>query len=955
MNNRFAIKKEYESIAQAILRLLVLLIAVFYFVSLSFLPEENDEYFEVNLSKKFDYNITADDVLYKGDFEILKSENVTEPIDLPTRVTAEPNEKVSIISTLPDDYCNDYIVVRSSQENLTVFIDGKARVIYNTEKSRPFGTQTTSRYVFCRTSAEDAGKELRITVSSVSPDYTGKLNEVYSGDRFIIWKYFFQISIANIILGFIGIGIGLFVAIVGFSLSTLIGIKTGLENAGWCIAFVGIWVIGESKIRQLLTPNASSLSNICFIVIMIGAVPMLLYMNSVQRNRYVPIYQVLTTVAFVNIITQFVLQALGIFNFIDMLFVSHIIFFITIFAGIALIGVDIKKGYAKEYRSMVIGLVIMLICLLLEAGSVYFVTMVSGIFMIFGVIVFTFCAMLETIDRYKEYERQKQESRLRAQKEHSDSMTMQMIKTLSDTLEAKDEYTKGHSYRVAEYSVLIAKKLGLSDKEIAKLHYAASLHDIGKIGVPDTILNKPSRLTTDEYNIIKTHTVIGADIIKGIELISYTEDVARYHHERYDGKGYPSGLSGEDIPYYARIVAVADSYDAMSSKRIYRKGLSPEVIRSEIEKNRGLQFDPQIADAFLELLDADEVIITGDEKLGNNSIAAVDAENVTEAGQMFSAVMNTIKTNVEGDSFDFLTGLMLRNKGEAVIASKMQETKGALMFFDMDNLKTVNDLYGHKIGDVALRSLGELLNNTTDRITSFRAGGDEFIAFYEGASKNETLKLVKSIISDYAKKQAGDAMLTQTSLSIGVYMTAPFDSFDEAMSRADKALYHVKKSGKDGYAFYNDAESRNQAGESQIDLSNLISAIKTSGTYTGSLSMEYREFTKIYEYIVKVCKRYEHTCNLVLITLDTGGDNTNIDDIENAMDCMGIAIKENIRNVDVCTRYSSVQYLVILLEAGEDNIDMVMQRVFARYYKICVNNRCVPSYQVGNMRDDGDE
>lgn len=951
MKSNFFKKIEYEDVAQRIFRVIVLLMAVFYLWSITFLPEENDEYFEVNLAKKFDYEIAEEDVLYTGNFELIKADNVMEPVTLPFKVIVPPNEKVSVRSILPDDYDDDYIVIRSSQENLTIFIDGTARVIYNTEHSRPFGSQTTSRYVFCRTSDKDAGKELRITVSSPSEDYSCRVNEVYSGDRFIIWKYFFQQSMPNIILGFIVIAIGLFVIAIGLSVSVLMKIKTGLENAGWCILFVGIWVIGESKIRQLLTPNASSLSNICFIVIMFGAIPMLLYMNYLQGKRYAVIYRTITTIAFINIIAQVTLQFLDVFNFLDMLYVSHIIFFISIFVGISLIYIDAKKGLAADYKSMVVGLTVMLVCLFLEAGSVYFVSMASGMFMMFGVVVFSFCAIFNTIERYKSYERAKQEERLRAQREHSDSMTMQMIKTLSDTLEAKDEYTKGHSYRVAEYSVLIAKKLGLSEKEIDKLHYAASLHDIGKIGVPDTILNKPSRLTNDEYAIIKTHTVIGADIIKGIDLIAYTEDVARYHHERYDGKGYPTGLSGENIPFLARIVAVADSYDAMSSKRIYRKSLPEEIIRSEIEKNRGLQFDPQVADAFLELFDAGEIVIPEESPINKSLTESVDIENVTEASQMFSAVVDKIKTSAEDGSFDFLTGLMLRNKGESIIGSKMLEGTGALIFFDMDNLKKVNDLYGHKIGDRALMSLGELLNNTSDKITSFRAGGDEFVAFYGGATKEEAINFIKNIITGYTEKQAGDAMLMQTSLSVGAYMTSAGDSFEDAMSRADKALYHVKKSGKNGFTFYRESDGNGDSNISQIDLDNLISAIKTAGTYSGSLSMEYREFTKFYEYIIKVCKRYEHTCNIVLITLDTGGENTSIDDIEYAMDSMGIAIKENVRNVDVCTRYSSVQYLVILLEAGEENIDMVMQRVFARYYKICQNNKCIPSYQVGNMRD----
>jgi len=187
-------------------------------------------------------------------------------------------------------------------------------------------------------------------------------------------------------------------------------------------------------------------------------------------------------------------------------------------------------------------------------------------------------------------------------------MNKELIKTLSFTLEAKDVYTKGHSMRVAEYTRIIASHLGFDTDKIEKLHFAATLHDIGKIGVPDTVLNKPGKLTDREYNVIKMHTSIGSDILKNIESIKYASVIARHHHERYDGKGYPDGISGENIPLEARIVAIADTYDAMTSKRVYRrKVLSNDIIRDEFTKNKGKQFDPDLADLFLELLDKGEL------------------------------------------------------------------------------------------------------------------------------------------------------------------------------------------------------------------------------------------------------------------------------------------------------------------------------------------------------------
>jgi len=185
-----------------------------------------------------------------------------------------------------------------------------------------------------------------------------------------------------------------------------------------------------------------------------------------------------------------------------------------------------------------------------------------------------------------------------------ENLTMEAIGAMSDTLEAKDEYTRGHSNRVSEYSVLIAKKMNLSDDKISEIRYAASLHDIGKIGVPDSILNKPDKLTDEEYDIIRNHCTIGSDILSNINLISYASNIARHHHERYDGKGYPDGLKGDGIPLGARIVAVADSFDAMNSKRVYREPLDRNIIISELKNNKGIQFDPDVVDALLEILNS---------------------------------------------------------------------------------------------------------------------------------------------------------------------------------------------------------------------------------------------------------------------------------------------------------------------------------------------------------------
>ena len=179
---------------------------------------------------------------------------------------------------------------------------------------------------------------------------------------------------------------------------------------------------------------------------------------------------------------------------------------------------------------------------------------------------------------------------------------MESIETLRFTVEAKDPYTRGHSDRVSEYSVLIGKQLNLSDEDLKTLKIGGLFHDVGKIGVPDSILLKTEKLTDDEYSEIKNHPAIGAHILSNATIFKNIIPIVKHHHEKYDGTGYPGKLKGEDIPLFARIAAIADTFDAMTSKRTYRDSLGLDIVKSEIEKCKGTQFDPKLADIFLDIL-----------------------------------------------------------------------------------------------------------------------------------------------------------------------------------------------------------------------------------------------------------------------------------------------------------------------------------------------------------------
>ena len=219
------------------------------------------------------------------------------------------------------------------------------------------------------------------------------------------------------------------------------------------------------------------------------------------------------------------------------------------------------------------------------------------------------------------------------------AFSFKMLETLAGTIDAKDKYTNGHSMRVAIYATRLAEALGFDEEQISKLRYEALLHDIGKIGVPDSILNKPSRLTDVEFELIKSHTVVGFDILKNMVAVPNAAEVARYHHERYDGKGYPGGISGEKIPVNARIVCIADSFDAMSSDRIYRKALSREKIRAELVNGRGTQFDPEYLDVFLKLFD--------ERKLDAGTGTVFDSGAASEQAYVMEDIENVIRKITE--------------------------------------------------------------------------------------------------------------------------------------------------------------------------------------------------------------------------------------------------------------------------------------------------------------------
>ncbi|MCR4788055.1 MAG: HD-GYP domain-containing protein [Lachnospiraceae bacterium] len=230
---------------------------------------------------------------------------------------------------------------------------------------------------------------------------------------------------------------------------------------------------------------------------------------------------------------------------------------------------------------------------------------------------------------------------LKDQQKFSQHLFEQTATALVNAIDAKDTYSHGHSLRVAEYSERIARAMGRSAEECYKIYYTALLHDVGKIGIDDSIINKKGKLTPEEYEIIKQHPAMGNQILSSINEYPYLSIGAHFHHERYDGKGYPVGLKGDDIPEIARIISVADAYDAMSSNRSYRDAIPQQLVREEIVKGAGTQFDPEISKVMQHLIDMDTEYRMKEraavrELAGNNELHCGEYRSVTSDGVLLS-------------------------------------------------------------------------------------------------------------------------------------------------------------------------------------------------------------------------------------------------------------------------------------------------------------------------------
>ena len=656
-----------------------------------------------------------ENLTYRGTFTWEKNDGTSQEITVPGKYPVGVDETMVLVTRLPDDFTQTSFAIRSSLQDVRFYVDGELRSEYNTDKTRLNGKNSASRYVFCPTSEKDAGKMLQIELTTHTDNYSGVVNTVYCGDKGDIWASIFHDYGSETIIAFFLLFVGLVTIIFSVALGIAYHTRFDMEYLGWCILMGAAWMLGESKLRQLWISNVSILSAVCFLVILLCPVPVLIYMDSVQKKRYTRMYHAIGYAAVADFVVCTLLHLAGVKDFIETLPVSQGILVITFLTVCITFGIDFFRKRAGEYGLTLIGMLIAMMAVVVEVVSTYYVVVLSGIFTGIGMLVLLFANIVRTVQ---------------------------------------------------------------------------SVRDM------------------------------------------------------------------------------------------------------EIQKKR-----------------------------------------------------------IEKENYDHLTGLPMRSRGEAMIADLIMEQDGCLVFCDMDNLKKINDIYGHKAGDRALGCLGTLLKDVGEPSVACRLGGDEFLLFLPEATKDQAQERIKQLFAQFIEKKDEDVEMHAASLSAGLCMCSRGGNFEEYYNSADKALYYVKQNGKGSYFFYEQMEADDISVQRMgKDLEVVAHALKESGSYSGALDLDYRDFAKIYEYMNSLGARCSHTCYLVMVTVDGLQEQMMYnEEMEEALECMEASIRQKIRKVDICTRYSSMQYLIILFEPQESQIPYVMERIFEQYYKMYNENNYKPRYEYMSM------
>ena len=638
--------------------------------------------------------------------------------------------------------CGKTLCFLSADKRIQIFADDQMIYSFGMEDKRLIGSTPGSVMVFADIPEDASGKTLCIKMQSPYKNYATYMTPMIIGDRDVAILYFLKSNIMSLIccLGILACGIilMLFAAIQRDKKQDF----AKLFSIGMYFIVLFVYHLIETKVPMIFYGNQVLYSNLVFFSLMLAPffTEMYLYASS---DSYKKIMRVLMILTGINIIAQLTLQIFNVVDFMDMAFISHGL--LTIVIAVVLFSAFNNVKKKKKIDFLFVGVFTVAVCAVADLVRCYTIRVGDlGKYSRIGVLIFGISVVLTCINEMVAKQIQY------AENEKAERISEEIIKTLVTAIDAKDIYTKGHSTRVAEYSVILAKRLGWDEERVKRIRYKALLHDIGKIGIPDRVLNKADRLSDQEFEVIKSHTTIGAEMLKGVSSLSDMYLVARNHHERYDGKGYPDAESGDEIPEEARLVGLVDAYDAMSSDRAYRKALPADVIRNELLRGRGTQFDPEMTSVFLEIWDEGAFVLD----------------------------------KSENESHDYT---------------------------------------------------------------------------------NDVLRIVTNILNE---------------------------SYEP-----------------------------------------------------GALKMDVESMANVYQYISGMHERYGIDFSTLLISLEWEND-VPMSDVSDAMKALEYSILQSLRKVDVMSRVSESQYLIVLTEAHSQNIQMIIERVFASFFKNCQNTKIKPVYEI---------
>lgn len=524
-------------------------------------------------------------------------------ISLPQSVNTDKGEVLIINNTLPSDLSDGCsLLTRASMADLYIYINGELREQYATESIDNMSYYIPSAYIVTELSEEDSGAEIMIKIRAKAHTV---LNEVQISKGNNVWFRIIQNSLpVNAVV--------LVVILLGIILVIVSGVMQRIsENArmtfflGIFMIDLGIWVLSESNLRQLVFAKPSLSQYFAYWSVELMGAFACMYFDEVQHKKHHKSYVIVELLISIQLLINVTLHFTGVAEFYKTLMISHIWLGIGVLTATINIVNDIRSKSITQYLVTALGMAGFLVMAVFELVGFYITRFhVFGIFACSGLVILAVATVVQVlIDQMRE-----------AKERHNKQtqMIVNTIETVAMAIDAKDEYTGGHSERVGQYAAILARGMAadydFSEEDILRIHYIGILHDIGKIGVADTVLNKPGRLTESEFSLMKKHVEIGSEMLEGMnESISGLVDGIRYHHERFDGKGYPEGLSDTEIPLVARILCLADCYDAMTSNRIYRKRLTDEEVRAEFIRCSGTQFDPALTEIFIRLLDSGEM------------------------------------------------------------------------------------------------------------------------------------------------------------------------------------------------------------------------------------------------------------------------------------------------------------------------------------------------------------